>query len=50
MNTNSLSLNINKVEHAGTTLYAKAMGLSPELTAEIFRIRSMHKFKIPEEE
>jgi hypothetical protein len=26
------------------------MGLSPELSHEFYRIRSMHKFKIPEEE
>jgi hypothetical protein len=26
------------------------MGLSPELTQEFYRIRAMHKFKIPEEE
>jgi hypothetical protein len=26
------------------------MGLSPELTSEFYRIKSMHKFKVPEEE
>jgi hypothetical protein len=42
--TNSFSVNINKVEHAGTTVYAKVLFLSPELNDEDTRIRSLHKF------
>ena len=48
--TNNIQININKVEHAGTTLYVKAMGLSPELKSEFHRIKTMHNFKMPEEE
>ena len=50
INTNTLSVNINKVDHAGTTLYLKLMGLSPELNHEIARLKGMHTFKMPEEE
>ena len=51
MATNHLQVNINKVEHGGgTTLYVKVMGLSPELKQEFHRIKTMHNFKLPEEE
>lgn len=46
ISTNHLSININKVEHAGTTLYVKVLGISPEVQNEFHRIKSMHKFKI----
>ena len=49
MSTSSIAVNINKVEHAGTSLYAKAFLLSPELKDEYARIRQMHTFKIPAE-
>lgn len=49
--TNHLQLNVNHVgDHGGTTLYVKMMGLSPELKQEFHRIKTMHNFKIPEEE
>lgn len=49
ISTSSLSININKVQHAGTSLNAKLMFLSPEIKSEYDRIKSMHKFGVPEE-
>ena len=42
--TNSLSININNVVHAGTTLFLRFMGFSPELKTEFNRIKSAHQF------
>ena len=49
ISVNSLSLNINKVLHAGTTVMAKLLFLSPELIAEHYRIKTLHKFENLEE-
>lgn len=46
VSTNSLSININKVMNAGTTLNFKALVLTPEVDEEYNRIKQLHKFKI----
>lgn len=48
--TNSLKISINDFQHAGTTLYVRFMGFSPELKTEFERIKSIHQFQIPEED
>jgi hypothetical protein len=51
MTTNSLSINLNKVTGAaGTLIYVKVLLLSPELREEHNRIKTLHKFGIPEED
>ena len=50
LNTNHLSLNINKVQHAGTTLSAKLMLLSHEAKQEYTRMRALHNFGFSGEE
>jgi stress-induced morphogen len=51
MTTNSLSINLNKVTgNAGTLVYVKVLLLSPELREEHNRIKTLHKFGIPEED
>jgi hypothetical protein len=47
ISTNQLTVNINKVEHAGLSLYAKFFLLSPELKDEYSKIRGLHTFGIP---
>lgn len=47
--TSSLSININKVLNPGTTISAKFLGFSPELSDDYNRIKSSHKFGLPEE-
>jgi len=37
-------VNINKVEHAGLSIYAKAMILSQEAVQTYEQIRAMHQF------
>lgn len=47
---NHLSININKVQQAGLTFFAKLMFLSPELRGEHQRIKTLHKFGLPEDQ
>ena len=43
--TNSLSVNLNKVEHAGTTVNAKVMILSKDVKQEYIRLKTLHNFQ-----
>ena len=43
--TNSLSVNLNKVEHAGTTINAKVLILSKEVKQEFTRLKALHNFQ-----
>ena len=40
---------MNKVENAGTTLYAKLMILSNEVVEEYTKIENLHKFDIADD-
>ena len=42
LSTNSLTININKVEHAGLSMYAKLMLLSKEATEYNLRTKTLH--------
>lgn len=44
ISTNSLTININNVEHAGMSVFMRLMGFSPELKTEFARIKSAHQF------
>ena len=48
ISTSALSINLNKVEKPGLSVFAKAMFLSPDLKEEYYRIKALHKFGIPE--
>jgi hypothetical protein len=50
ISTSQLTVNINKVEEAGLSLYAKLFLLSPELKDEYAKIRGLHTFGIPAED
>ncbi len=49
ISTNQLTLGLNKFEHAGTTIFAKLLFLSPELKEEHVRIRTLHNFSHEED-
>ena len=42
--TNTLSVNLNKVEHAGTTVNVKVMILSKDVKQEFIRLKALHSF------
>ena len=44
ISTNALSVNINKVEHSGLSLYLKGMLLSEEVKNDYQSIRGVHKY------
>lgn len=50
INTSHLSLNINKVQHAGTTFNIRLMLLSQESKQEYHRLRVLHNFGLSDEE
>jgi hypothetical protein len=50
ISTNQLTVNINKVEEAGFSVYYKVLLLSPELKDEYTKIRGLHTFGIPAED
>ena len=47
LSTSTLSVNINKVQHAGTKIHAKLMILSHEPKEEIAKIKAVHLFTSP---
>jgi hypothetical protein len=50
INTSHISININKVQNAGTTLHAKLMLLSNEAKQEYHRMRVLHNFGFTEDQ
>lgn len=49
INTSHLSVNINKVQNAGTTISTKLMLLSHDAIEEYKRVRALHSFKLPDD-
>ena len=48
--TNTVSLNLNKVEHAGTTVNVKVLLLSNDVKQEFIRLKALHSFQEAEGE
>lgn len=48
--TNTLSVNLNKVEHAGTTFNVKALLLSNEVKHQFVSLKALHSFQEEEGE
>jgi len=46
LSTNSLTININKVENAGLSVYAKMMIMSKEATENFNRVKTLHNIVI----
>lgn len=46
--TNQLSININKVEHAGLSIYAKLMLMSKEASECNNRVKTLHNIDVQE--
>lgn len=50
ISTNTLSVNLNKVEHAGTTVNVKVLLLSNEVKHQFVALKALHSFQEAEDE